>query len=1811
MNKKHIIFFSIIIFIIVGFLLLKGKLFVKSGGEIEKIVKTTTKIIDIESKAEDKIKIRFSLLKNPSEGQVPVYIDFSTPVNKKIKDRTLITRNFPLKLYPPIRGSIFWENSSRLAFYPEERYKPATTYRVALSGSLTDKVKLKETKNFFFTTEDFKVLEPSVVSINYYNKSVKIEIPFNYSVDSENLKESLKITDYETGKEFPFEISSNEESKLFYIKITNLPDYIIKAKYPVILKISSKLTVKNNKLSLGKTFVKSLKLVEPGYFKLVKYEFKERNQKFSLILRFSSEIKENDFSSFFNLSPLIKYSIRKVGKLAIISADFKPGEKFNITVKKGLKSTDNKEIGKDEKFFVKVPDFSEQLNFLYKGRYLPKGDNPVIKIKSVNIKTAKIIIRKIYPNNLAFWYAKYYKNRWEDEREADEFVSSEIFKKYIILGRKKNKEIITTIGLKEFTGKKQKGVFEIRIFPTYDSYKSDTIWVNLTNIGLIYKRGKNAIKVWALDLKTHDFISGVKVSLLTINNQIRSSAYTGGDGSVEFTNIENLKSTGKLLLITAEKGDDFTYLDTDYSKIDVSDYDTGGAPYKTDSGYQAFIYSERDIFRPGEKANIAVIIRDSSLKPVGNLMFTLKIFRPDGKLKKILKGKPNANGMMEWKIDFSDYDKTGTYPIRCFLGGRQIGNYYIKLEDFIPERVKLKTEINKKEFQLNETPEIKLKANYLFGPPVKEGKFKITSYIVPIVTSFKGYSEYIFGTELSDFKQIKIYEEDGKLDENGEKLVNIMIPSGKYSGKMKISVDSEVFEGDSGKSVLKKVSAIYSPFKEYIGIKVPVGYLSGGEKTEIEGVLVNSSGKLIKDNKKLVFEIYKRDYSWVYYYDREQWRSRYKRVSYEELIDNGNINCSNGKFKLSFTPDWGTYRIRVKDNDGDAITDTIVSTYWWDIGGVEKRSRPPERMNIFLDKKIAEIGDKIKVGFTAPFDGKLLISVEGDELLYTKWKNIKRGKQDIKIKIGKNMYLPNVYISLLIIKKTDNNDPFPSRAFGITPLKIVPNKNLLKIDIKTPEKIKPGKNLLIKVKADSNKPVDITIAAVDEGILQITDFSTPDPIGFFFRKRRLETWTYDMFGMLLPDLSDYQRNGAGYGEEAAAKKRKPPVVRRVKPVSLWSGIIELNNRGEGEVKFKIPNYQGRLRVMVVAASDKKFGNSEKTVFIKDNITIEATLPRVLIKGDKFNVPVEIFNNNKTSKYVKLELKNSNLKLESSLPPKVLIKKNGSEKINLVFSVKDTNKKFAVFKLIASDDSTKVFKKIDIPLKNSMPLESEVFSYKIDKGEFTVPVSLDKWKEGANLNLSISNFEYIKELGFVINLIKYPYGCIEQTVSSVFPLLYLKDIMDIIEPGLLKKKNIYKYVEAGINRVLSMQTVSGGFTFWPGGSYEVAWGSTYAMHFLYEAKQNGYDVPDFVLRNGVDYLKDAIRYKKPAINANNYYIYKFNRSAYTIYVLTKLGKYTLRELDSYYDNYYKYMSPEGKALIGGAYINLGNYERGEKIIKENSGKDSMSSYYGSSLRSYAVRLYLTAETNSPEKFSYAKQVATILKERPSYYYTTQELVWSVLGLGKILRKEKLSDINAEIKVNDKTIKKIGKTGGFYNIENYSGENIKIINKGEPVYLFLTISGRKKESYYKNISNGFNIERKYYTMEGTPIPAEGGIYSTNVASLIVVKLTITSYMGRLDNIAIVDRIPAGFEIENPRIGREHPINWLGKPTFIPEYTDIRDDRLMIFGNYNKKQGFFYYIIRAVSKGDFVLPPVHGELMYSPEKRSLNNKGRFIVK
>ncbi len=1810
MKKRLIIYGAVLIILLLGaFLYYAFETYHSSSTKVKPIsLKSKIRLIDSEKNEERSLKIYFALSGDPTNSKSPIYIGFSIPINKKIKKRTFVEKKI-VNIKPSIKGSLYWEDSNRLVFYPKEKYKPNTTYKVSLVEDILPNKKIKGKKEFLFSTQPFKVIGLSVISRDYVNRTAKIEVSFNYPVNKEILKKHIAFLDNITGKSIKFEVSSNKDEVIYNILLSDVPSYIMKAKSRLLIKIDSGLTIKGTNIKLGKEYSTRIRIPVPEPFYLDKYKFSENNQKISLILKFTAEVNKTIFSSYFSMKPYLNYSVKKAGKYIFISADFKSGKEYTFKIKKGLKSVDSKELKNDEEFHLTVPDLSPQLQFLYKGTYLPKTEHPTIKIRSTNITGASLEIRKIYPNNLAFWYGKYFADNDNDTSKADKYISSIVYNGIISLSDKKNKTIITDLDLSKYIKKEDKGVFEIKIYSINDDYKSDYLWINLTNLGVVYKKGVNKLKIWAFGLKDLSPVSGVKISFLRLNNQITDSFFTDGDGVVEINDYDKIKSKGEIILLIAEKGDDFTYIDTNYSKIDVSDFDTGGDSYDPQSGYQAYVYSERELYRPGEKVNIAAIVRDKALNLPEKMTFNLKIFKPNGKLRIVEKGKPDLNGMLSWKIKFSDSDRTGTYPVKLFLGKRIIGETNIKLEEFVPERIKLIAKLNKKEFYTHDIPKVKLKANYLFGPPLTNGKYVITAFISPVITNFKGYEKYVFGQEVNDYKMFKINELSGKLNENGMKDLMLRIPSGKYAGKMKLTIDAEVFEGDSGKSVNDILTGIYSPYKVYIGLKRISGYLKENESIVIEGVVLSDKGELLKNKRTLNFKILKRDYGWVYY-DDDDYNYHYKRVEYEELVDNGKIIVNNGKFTIPFTPEYGTYRINVSDLKNVSSTDIILSTYWWEEGSGEKRKREAERINIFIDRTSVRIGDEIKIGFVSPYDGKLILSVEGKELLYSKISDIKRGEQNISLKIRENMDFPNIYVSVLIIKKMTDRDPFPSRAYGTVPLKIIPEKNILKIDITTPKVLRPKHILPVKIKAIGESKAEVTIAAVDEGILQITDYKTPNPLEYFFRKRRLGISTFDVFGLLLPDFSKQVRNGAGYEEKTTdlKKGKKMSNLKRVKPVSLWSGIVKLDENGEGKVFFKIPNYQGQLRIMAVGVAGKKFGNCEKKVYIRDRYTIEATLPRFFIKGDKAIIPVDIFNNTKYTKSLELKTDFKNIILESELPDKIKIKGNNSKHFEIRIRIPNKSMNYSVFKFMVTDGKRKVYNKIDIPVKDIMDKEEETFDIKVEKGEHVIPVNINKWKEDTDLTFSMSYFKYIKELGHMSYLIHYPYGCIEQTVSSVFPIIYIKDILKIVNPKALKGKNIYRYVYAGINRVMSMQTVSGGFGFWPGSTSPVVWGSTYALHFLYEAKVNGYDVPNFVINNCVLYLQKNI------INSSSAESFEYNRSAYIIYVLTKLKEYDKRELNSYYDNYYNKMSSEGKALLGASFINVGMRDKGLKILKENLGLDRESSDYGSVLRSYALRLYLNAEANSPERYKLSEKVAKFLGlGYDTYYYNTQEIVWSVLGFGTLLRKEKQEKLSVDFYVDGKLTRKFRKKNDSLLIKNYNGEKLKVVNHGATLFMAVKISGRKKNRFYKDISNGMTIKRKYYTMDGKPLKTVNNYYSTKLASLIIVKLTIkaTGYEN-LYNLAIVDRIPAGFSIENPRIGMEHPVNWLDKPSFVPDYIDIRDDKLMIFGNlsYYKGKAFFYYVIRAVNKGEYLLPPVKGEMMYKPKIRCITDKKKIII-
>ena len=1809
--KKRMVLVAAIVFVVVmgvvATLLWRGR------GASSRVLtpQVEGELISFQGEGKEGLSIRLAASGDEATRRSVLYFDFGKDLNPEAAKGQWIIKDLPVKIDPPIQGEFLWESPSRLAFHPEEDWRPATLYKLVLRSLKTPAGVVSAEEPFFFSTPEFQIQEARVVSSSLANRSAVVRLFFTYPVTRDSVEKSLSFEDAETGMALPYTLQGGESDREVLAELSSLPEHVMRKRSALLVKVAPTLGAKEGGVTLKEAFSRLLSLQEAEAFKFVKHEFLEGREGFTLVLRFSSQLSSGDPSQYVSLAPDIRPSVRRSGETLLISGPFRSGESYKITLKPGLLSTDGKELKEGTTWEAKVPDFTPSLRFLQKGRYINRSGSPSVRVETLNVEKAKVIVRRIYPNNLAFWYGKYYKNQWRYDRQADNYISSVIYEKEIRIRAGKNQRTLTRMGLEELVGKKMKGIFEIKIFAQgneYDESLSDILWLNFTDLGLVYKKSRNALTLWALDLATLRPQSGVKVALVTLNNQTPASGQTGSDGSFTFTNLKDLGKVGELLLVQAERGDDLTYLDADFARIETSDFDTGGDPCPEGESYQAYLYGDRDLYRPDDTAHLVAVVRDKWLKPLAdNMPLTLKVYRPDGRLKGEYPVHGDGQGTAEWTLTFYPYEKTGSYRARLYLGKTPVGETTLKVEEFLPERIRVDATLDKREYGVGEDSKTKVGADYLFGAPVAGGRFRQEVFLLSAPTLFPGFSRYRFGTEMEKPEQIKLFEQEGTLDEKGRGETRFVLPSGDYAGKMNLNVYTEVFEGDSGRSVRRKAEALFSPYSEYIGLEEPIGYLSEGKRSDIRGVVLDSRGSRRNGERPLRYALFRRHYSWVSYYDNQSWSYQYKRVFYEEIVDEGSLVSRNGDFFYTFVPGWGSYRLRVSDPTGGAKSDLLLSTYWWESDGQEQRNLPPERLSLVLDKPRAKVGESVKVGFRAPFTGKALLTVEADTLLSSQWVDVKRGENTLELKVQEGMYQPTLYLSLLLIKSTGPEDPYPSRAFGTQPLAVEPHKNKVALSLEVPQQIKPGTKLAVALKSPGLSSAQVTLAAVDEGILQITGFPSPSPLDFFFRKRRLETDTFDMFGMLLPDIpkGKGRRSGAGYAEKAEG--RVTPVVKRVKPVALWSGRVRLQGGG-ARVEFSLPEYQGKLRIMAVAVAGERFGQAEGFVTVRDEVTLESSAPRFLLEGDRFDLPVTLFNNTDKAKVLKVGAETRNISLLGGGGKEVTVPGKGNVRVTLSLQAGAASPEGAHLKVYAVGGNIKSSQTLDFPVDDPVPLVKEREIIKIEPGSRTLSWSGEGWKgKGPRVTLGLSPFGFIREMSFVKNLLEYPYGCLEQTTSASFPLLYLKEILQITAPEALKKATLPQLVQKGIERVLSMQTVSGGFAFWPGETYENPWGSCYALHFLLEASEAGYNVPEYTVENALRYLQETLPYKKGEGSITS----RFDRGAYAIYLLSRKKKVDGSTILSYQQRFEPLFSTEGRAFMAAALFRSGDFQRGRELMRRvegAEGKPNGESFF-TPLRRDSLRLFLTEEMGMPVDLSLLQRVAGEIVSQGEGFYTTQEMAWGLLALGKRLRKEGAStELKADLKTAaGRLLKSVSGPGGSHVVS--PGEtSVEVVNKGgSPFTLLLLKEGRRSGGEEKETERGVAVERSYYTIDGRPLLTGSGELRVRQGSLVVVKLSVRSTAGvPFRQVALDDRIPAGFEIENPRLGKEHPLPWIGAPTLEPRFMDIRDDRLSLFFDLEKKELFFYYVIRAVNRGRFRLPPARCEVMYEPENSSQRGGG-----
>ena len=872
----------------------------------------------------------------------------------------------------------------------------------------------------------------------------------------------------------------------------------------------------------------------------------------------------------------------------------------------------------------------------------------------------------------------------------------------------------------------------------------------------------------------------------------------------------------------------------------------------------------------------------------------------------------------------------------------------------------------------------------------------------------------------------------------------------------------------------------------------------------------------------------------------------------------------------------------------------------------------PEKIQLDLEQKVYRVGQNARVQVKAPFSGRALVTIERGRVYEYRVIDLKENTGVISIPV-KEDYQPNVYVSVHLIRPVKSLEKAaPARAYGTIPLMVDCGNHNLNIQLKTAAEIRPNREMEVQVKVNNTGDrAYLTLAAVDEGICQLTNYITPNPMDFFYGKLALTINSYDLYNMILPEVAPVQTKSLpGGGEDEGAMIRKqnlnPVSVRRVKPVSLWSGLVKLQS-GSASVKFKIPQFNGTLRLMAVVSSEDDFGSAQKKILVRDPIVMTPTFPRFVAPGDEFTASVSVFNGTGRAGDFNLRIKGDGpVELDGGSTQSLKLKKEEEQLIRFRFKAKNAVGKLE-FKLTVQGNGETCQLSEELALRPAAPLTHQLLSGTITAQK---PLNLNletDWLPGtADYSITLAPFPAVKFGGSLIYLLTYPHACVEQTTSKVMPLLYFNELAKATATDVFKGGNPDYYINQGIAKLESMQLWDGSFSYWPGGNYGYDWGSIYASHFLIEARKSGFTVSERVYTRMISYLTKLAK-------SNQRDEYQLQNKVYALYALSLAGKPQTGVM-SYLKNYaLNNLSQYSRAQLAASYFYAGDRNTAQNLLPVTftayQGKRETGGNFNSSVRSDAIILSVLADVE-PENPSVPKLVDRISKEAGDigYWGTTQENAFALLAVGKIFARTKNGDYSGTVTVGNKKIAEFSNTKTFQIHDKKLGEGpvaIKLTGGGT-CYYFIKSSGVSNNPKVDEYDHGVTVRREFLDRNGNKI----SLNQVKQGDLLVARITVTQYQGRMENLAVVDMLPSGFEIENPRLGKDAGFPWTDD-AITPEYMDIRDDRIILFMNFHESGSYsVYYAVRAVTCGDFVLPPIKGECMYDPEISSYSSSGRVRV-
>lgn len=1352
--------------------------------------------------------------------------------------------------------------------------------------------------------------------------------------------------------------------------------------------------------------------------------------------------------------------------------------------------------------------------------------------------------------------------------------------------------------------------------PCSPSYYNKEKWASrnilASNIGLTAKRANdNGMLVAVTDLLTTAPLAGVELRLLDFQQQLLLTTKSDDKGLARF----DLKKKPYLLIAT--KGNEKGYLKLDDgNSLMLSRFDVDGEEVK--NGIKGFIFGERGVWRPGDTMYINFVIEDKANNLPAEHPVEFNLFNPQGQLYKRMIETKGEHGFYVFTTSTDAAAPTGNWLAKIKVGGA-VFEKRLKVETVMPNRLKINLDFGKDPvLGKNGVTNGKLISQWLFGAPAKNLKAKIDASLYARKTGFKKYAGYHFDDPSTAYKTETKTIFDGTLNENGEAPVSVKFNTGTNApGMLRASLLIKVFEPGGAFSV-DNLLLPYSPYNSYVGIKMPEGqkpwgFLMTDKSYDLPVVNVDAEGNLLKGAQTVVVEMYR--ITWRWWWDNTgDGLSNFTQDTYNKLLKKDTLRLTEGVGKWHFTApgkEWGRYLVLVRDKQSGHTTGQVVyfDDPWWQTRNNADNPSAAAMLSFTSDKEKYNTGEEVSLNIPSSKGGRALISIEsGSRIIKTDWVETQQGQTIYKFKTESGM-APNVYayVSLLQPHAQTIND-LPIRMYGVIPILIEDKNTTLNPVMNIPAVIRPEEASTFTISETSGKAMAYCVAIVDEGLLDLTRFKTPDPHASFYAREALGVKSWDIFDNVIGAWgSGLERILAIGGDEAPGGGAKENRANRFKPVVKYFGPFYLGKGEKQTRKFQLPPYIGSVRAMVVAANNGAYGFAEKTIVVKKPLMLLGTVPRVLGPLETIKLPVTVFAMDNNIRSVTVSMQNNDyLEPVGSATQQISFASPGEQMVYFDVKVKE-HTGIGKVKLTASGGGEKADYDVELDVRNPNPVVTNVLSASLPTGqqwsETIVPIGIPQNGKATIEISSIPSINLEKRLDY---LIQYPYGCIEQTISSVFPQLVLNQLTDLSDR---RKAEIQTNIRAGIEKLKNFQRPDGGFSYWPGLTESDEWGTSYAGHFLLKAQEKGYIIPVEMLQQWTTYQRSKVN--EWSLSASDFYGADLMQS-YHLYLLALAKSPDLGAMNRLKE--FKYLSPEAKWRLAAAYQLAGQQKTAATLINglptSFKPRKSPGITYGSVLRDQAMVLEtLTIMGKRNEASSVLKEISADLATEN--WYSTQTTAYSLIAIasycGENVSGEK---IMAQLNVNGKNINISSKSYIAQIDANPAALNkkINVINKGNnELYVKLIVQGKPLTGERVKIAvnpDVLSMQVSYLSLDGKAI---SNITQLKQGTDFVAKVSIRNpgLLGRYSNMTLSQIFPGGWEILNTRM-LDNEGSFKSSPY---TYLDIRDDR--VYTHFDIKEGetlTYYVMLNAAYLGKYFLPGTYCEAMYD-NTISAGNEGKWI--